>query len=142
MLKKKIKIWLSSDVTQDVNDSVNDIRRAFNDELLEWLASVDSESHLARIAIVPKVLDPRLGVVPDSRHYDNATETEYVSTNISHPLWMEGSWSERVDLYALAIRRAIEGTSERRLLQSDRQRILQIVEKVRVKLRELHSRPE
>ena len=87
------------------------------------------------IAVFPKILDPKVFVLPDKFSFKTKDRAIYAMLNIDFESWIDASDGVHVDLLADNIRDSILKAKEKYLNEIDKKALLEFVEIVRRKLK-------
>ncbi len=87
------------------------------------------------IAIFPKILDPKMFVLPDKFSFKTKDRAIFAMLNVDYESWIAASEVVHVDLLADNIRDSVLKTKEKYLNEIDKKALLEFVEIVRRKLR-------
>ena len=107
----------------------------FEDEVFASFKEVTFSSPITGILVLPVIIDSSMAAVPpDYVGYKKADNSVSVGLNIDFMLWQRSSELERLSLLADNIRRSLDRVESRYLLDADRVKLRQIVDKVHSRL--------
>jgi hypothetical protein len=118
-----------------VNVSKGKLSNLFENEVFSALKDVTLASPISGILILPIIIDSSIAVPPRDRFvYQKRDNSVSVGINIEFSLWERSSVRERLDLLAENIRSSLSKIDSRYLLDEDRQKLLNIVDKMHANL--------
>jgi hypothetical protein len=118
-----------------VNAGSSKLSWTFEDEVFASFKEVTFSSPITGILVLPVIIDSSMAAVPpDYVGYKKADNSVSVGLNIDFMLWQRSSELERLSLLADNIRRSLDRVESRYLLDADRVKLRQIVDKVHSRL--------
>jgi hypothetical protein len=118
-----------------VNAGSSKLSWTFEDDVFASFKEVTFSSPITGILVLPVIIDSSMAAVPpDYVGYKKADNSVSVGLNIDFMLWQRSSELERLSLLADNIRRSLDRVESRYLLDADRVKLRQIVDKVHSRL--------
>ena len=130
MQRHSLRFAVSGIYSYDIDPTTVPVSNPFADRLREELAGLEFESAVHLIVFHPIVVRPDLGVYEDRTQYRPKESAVAISVVIPHSEWEGATQSDRVTLYARALRQGVERIKDAKLSPADKGTLLAAVERV------------